>query len=464
MNIENHLFPGILYLGDNEYPLTASYGSKNSLLINFSKSTWFKDSAEFDRMVLTFDGDQIQLGKCIFVHEKSAPNFIGRLIFTSDVYDFYNIFTFKKMSNLAVYFQNLPLMMAQKNKINESFRKYTSDLTYDLRVYKKFFEELDLIYHQEPPEIYKMAQKTILETEGRKFFTFFDKRLEDLKKETLHFTREEQENHAYFFRRQVWDFIKESRFLTRTNLKPRGYPGDSEMMSMIYRDLYEGETIFEKLMHKHPIETKSAQAVRNRKTMIPEFIKQSRDQFPYLQEKFKILSVASGPARELENIIITPDFSHENTVTLLDQDNEALGEAANCIRRIENRFATKVDYNFLNESVRTMLRIRDLNLKWGQFHFIYSMGLFDYLSARVAQSVIEKLYSLLLPGGRMVIGNYHEANPTKTYMDYWGDWVLYYRSEEEFMQITGNLNPCKKEIVFEDSHCQMFLIIEKPLK
>lgn len=464
MNIDKHLYNGTLYSQASEYQLMAAYGSRNSLLINFSNPVWFKDSFEFDKLRLEINDDQLEFGKCIFMHEKSVPNFVGRLIFISDVYDFYNVFTSKRMANLESYFQNLPLVMAQKNKIKDSFRKYTSDLTYDLRVYRKYFDELDEVYQQEPPQIYKMAQQTIIESAGRKFFNFFDKKLDELKKETSGFTQEEQENHAYFFRRQVWDFIKESKFLTRTNMKPRGYPGDSEMMSMIYRDLYEGDTIFEKLMHKHPIETKSAQAVRNRKTMIPDFISEARQHFPGIKDKFKILSVASGPARELENIIISPDFSRGHKITLLDQDNEALAEAANCIKRIENRFNTKVDYNFLNESVRTMLRIRDLDEKWGQFHFIYSMGLFDYLTARVAQSVLEKLYSLLLPGGRMIIGNYHEANPTKTYMDYWGDWVLYYRSEEDFMQISANLPPCKKEIIFESAQCQMFFIIEKPFE
>jgi len=460
--MEEHKYNAIIYDKDTSYKLTASFGSRNSLLINFTDRVWFKNNHEFDRLVLTLPDDELEFGRSLFRYESNVPNYIGRLIFISDVYDLHNIFTLNRMANLDSYFMNLPLVMAQKNKIRESFRHYTSDLTYDLRVYRKYFEELDEMYRNEPPEIYKLAQKTILETEGRKFFAFFDKKLDQLKIETKDFTREEQENHAYFFRRQVWDFITASKFLTRTNTKPRGYPGDSEMMSMIYRDLYEGNSIFEKLMHKHPLETKSAQAVRNRKTSIPEFINESMKTFPAAEKKFKILSVASGPARELENIIVSPKFCDLYDITLLDQDNEALSEAGNCIRRIENRFNARVNYSFINESVRTMLRIRNLNEKWGQFNFIYSMGLFDYLTTRVAQSVLEKLYTLLLPGAKMIIGNYHEENPTKTYMDYWGDWVLYYRSEDDFLQLAANLNASKKEIVFESSHCQMFLILEKP--
>jgi len=462
INMDTHLFSGTIIAENKEYQLIATYGSRNSLLINFSENVWLKDNAEFEKLLLVIEDEQLEFGKCIFLYEKSVPNFIGRLIFVNEVYDFYNIFKLKRMANLAAYFQNMPLEMAQKHKIRESFRRYTSDLTYDLRIYKKYFDELDATYRQEPPDVYKVTQKTILETDGRKFLNFFDQKLDELKKEIEGFTLEEQENHAYYFRRQVWDYIKESKFLTRTNIKPRGYAGDSEMMAMIYRDQFEGNTLFEKLLHKHPIETKSAQAVRNRRAMVPEFVKETRARFNDLKEKFRILSVASGPATELENIIVTRNFGEENTVTLLDQDTEALSEAEDNIKKIEGRIGSKIDYNFLNESVRTMIRIKNIDQKWGQFHFIYSMGLFDYLSPRVAQSVIEKLYSLLAPGGRMVIGNYHETNPTKPYMDYWMDWVLYYRSEEDMMNITQNLSQCKKEIVYEDAQCQMFMIIEKP--
>lgn len=461
MEEPKYLYNGEIFLGDTGHKLQAAYGSKNSLLINFQEKLWFKNNHEFDRLILEVDADFIELGKCIFKHEHSVPNFTGRIIFTSDVYDFYNILSLRRMSNLDVFFQNMPLVMAQKSKIRESFMKYTSDLTYDLHVYRKYFEELDDLYKTEPPEIYTMVQKTILETKGRKFFEYFDSKLTELKEITNDFSKEEQENHAYFFRWQVWDFIRESKFLTRTNTKPRGYAGDSEMMSMIYRDLYEGETIFKKLMHKHPIETKSADAVRNRKRILTDLIQSMRDEMPEIRKNTKVLSVASGPARELENIIVSPQLCQEINLSLLDQDNDALLEASLCIRRIENRFGAKINYRLINESVRTMLRIGDLNVLWGDFHFIYSMGLFDYLTTRVAQAVLEKLYHLLAPGGRMIIGNYHEKNPTKTYMDYWGDWVLYYRSEDDFLDIASGLTGCSKDIIFESSGCQMFLVIHK---
>ena len=82
-----------------------------------------------------------------------------------------------------------------------------------------------------------------------------------------------------------------------------------------------------------------------------------------------------------------------------------------------------------------MLLNPDFLSRWGDFHFIYSMGLFDYFTAPVATSVLEKLYGVLKPGGEIAIGNFHTQNPTRMFMEYWLDWVLYYRTEEELLAL-----------------------------
>ena len=98
----------------------------------------------------------------------------------------------------------------------------------------------------------------------------------------------------------------------------------------------------------------------------------------------------------------------------------------------------------------------------GHFHFIYSMGLFDYLAAPVAKAVLKNLYPLLLPGGKMVIGNFHEKNPSQYYMEYWCDWVLYQRTEEEFEALLKDNIAANVSILFEKTGSQMFLNIKKP--
>jgi extracellular factor (EF) 3-hydroxypalmitic acid methyl ester biosynthesis protein len=120
-----------------------------------------------------------------------------------------------------------------------------------------------------------------------------------------------------------------------------------------------------------------------------------------------------------------------------------------------------VDY--LECSVRTLIFARKLQQKIGPFYFIYSMGLFDYLAPSVAKAVLKNLYRLLVPGGKMVIGNFHVMNPSTYYMEYWCDWVLYQRTEEEFEALLKDSLSAEFSILFENTGSQMFLSIKKPV-
>jgi extracellular factor (EF) 3-hydroxypalmitic acid methyl ester biosynthesis protein len=111
--------------------------------------------------------------------------------------------------------------------------------------------------------------------------------------------------------------------------------------------------------------------------------------------------------------------------------------------------------------VRTMLFTKQLIERWGQCQLIYSMGLFDYLTPQIATAVLDKLYQLLVPGGQMVIGNFHPSNPNRPYMEYWLDWVLNYRTEEEFKELAKDLPKAEVSISAESTGIQLFLHVNK---
>jgi len=108
-----------------------------------------------------------------------------------------------------------------------------------------------------------------------------------------------------------------------------------------------------------------------------------------------------------------------------------------------------------------MLRNPQLFERWGQFHFIYSLGLFDYLTPPVAKRVLKKLYDLLLPGGQLLIGNFHINNPNRYYMEYWMDWVVYYRTEEAFTDLSNDIQGAESSVFYDETGVQMFLNVRK---
>ena len=330
-----------------------------------------------------------------------------------------------------------------------------------MNIYKRFFDKVDLEYANEGETVKDSIQKAIIDSEGRKFMRYQDHKIVELSKLVADFRQEEHETHGFYFRKQLWDFIMCSPFMRRTVMKPRGYAGDSKMMSMIYRNDYQGDSTFSKLMHKHPIEHPAALAVRNRRALISEKLKSLKTRDGKQNRNIRILSVACGPAFEIQDLIRTPADCGRYDFSLLDQDKNALNEAAETISERENSLNCKLKVKYINESVRYMLGTSQLDVQWGKFDFIYSMGLFDYLTPPVAKAVMQKLFQLLEPGGELIVGNFHVSNPSKIYMEYWLSWVLYHRNEEEFKQMIIENPTAHAEVLFEDTGSQMFLNVLK---
>jgi hypothetical protein len=118
-------------------------------------------------------------------------------------------------------------------------------------------------------------------------------------------------------------------FLVQSNQKPHGYPGDFEMMKMIYRNGYEGKSTFGRLMHKICAELPASQPVRNRKQMLVDYVNTYRHLNGHPTGKaVRLLSIASGPAFELRDLLVSPGDCEQYEITLLDQDEKALDEAA----------------------------------------------------------------------------------------------------------------------------------------
>jgi extracellular factor (EF) 3-hydroxypalmitic acid methyl ester biosynthesis protein len=230
-------------------------------------------------------------------------------------------------------------------------------------------------------------------------------------------------------------------------------------MEMLYRNEYLGKSFFGKIFHKHACDTKAADAVRNRRKLINLFLTEALEKSN--KEEFRILSIACGPAWEIQDFLRDSPFRNRVKVYLLDQDEEALSEARAGIQKIEqneNPFSCK----FIKESVRTILKTKSPEILFGKFDFIYSMGLYDYLTDSVAKALTTKLFSMLTKDAVMVLGNYHEKNETRKYMEYIMDWVLYYRDEQSMKELLEDISGNYHSYVdFDESGTQMFLKVTK---
>lgn len=451
-----------LVYGSEKFPIQAECASKYSLFFRYLNDRHIINTDGPVNLLLKNNGDRVELGPCRILPNPNLNGYAGRIVFIENVYDIQSLLSDKKVIKLQSGFSGLAQILDRKGSIHESFKAFTADLSYDLSVYKRTFDDLDSQYRNEPKEVKDSIQMAIIDSEGQNFMKFFHDKVADLNHKVIDFSQEEHQLHGYYFRRQLWNYILCCALMARTNLKPRGYAGDSEMMKMIYMNDYRGETTFCKLMQKYTVGVPAAQSVRNRRSLIMEKLhKFSEPNHNASQEKIKVLSVACGPAFEIADILVSSRDFTKYHFTLLDQDPLALKEAKQFISDIEKNSGSRVQADFVNLSVRLMLGKKPFKRDLDNFHFIYSMGLFDYLSTPVAKAIIERLYNLLAPGGELIVGNFHVSNPSKHFMEYWGDWHLIHRTEEELKNLLPESSASKVSVIFEDTGSQMFLAIKK---
>jgi extracellular factor (EF) 3-hydroxypalmitic acid methyl ester biosynthesis protein len=211
---------------------------------------------------------------------------------------------------------------------------------------------------------------------------------------------------------------------SRAYCKPRGYAGDAVMMDYIYNwpNLTHADRDVTPLgteIYGYTGDTPSSRAVRARRDVIAERL----DEVAETIESPHILSVACGHLREahLSRAVEAGRFAR---YIALDQDRESLDVVDSELK--DSGIET------MRESVTGILKERD---ELRGFDFIYSSGLYDYLSEPVARRLTELLFAKLNPGGRLLIANFQKDIKDLGYMETYLSWFLIYRNESELISL-----------------------------
>jgi len=259
-------------------------------------------------------------------------------------------------------------------------------------------------------------------------------------------TKQDFEQLKKFCWRHLHALVLEGPMFSRALAKPRGYAGDYLTMAYIYEHDFEGSTLFGKMEHYAACIHDVCVAVRNRKDFIVqrmlEKIKKTK------KPSFKVLSVGSGPAYEFSDLfkLLHQDEIPQIEVVLFDVDPEALNFCFSRLREIllARGLSSKVRLRLLFDSVAHLLE-DDYFLGDG-YDFIFSAGLYDYISVKRSQLLTARLFSRLAPEGTLLIGNMTPKNTSRWAMEYLIDWFLIYR---EPMELPLFLEQIRGSFVFD---------------
>ena len=231
--------------------------------------------------------------------------------------------------------------------------------------------------------------------------------------------------------------------MARARSKPFGYPGDYEVMRFFYERNFAGPTLFAKSVGYSTIQTKAAQAVICRKNLIKWRLRAYLEARVGTTRPVRVLSLAAGPAQELYDLFNELDALPCNLeIVLFDQDKGALSYAFRRLKPlVELKFPGRVHLLYLHESIKRLLKDADMFRPFGQFEFIFSCGLFDYLQSPTSTVLIRNLFPRLADGGELYVGNMQPGNPSRWIMEHHLDWHLVYRTRPELLDLGARAAP-----------------------
>jgi extracellular factor (EF) 3-hydroxypalmitic acid methyl ester biosynthesis protein len=333
----------------------------------------------------------------------------------------------------------------------------------DIRVFLEGYREI-----LDTPTASRLALESdriaFLEELNKTFYPKFDEYWAHLDNLVTDLNLSDADHGVYksYCQRHLHPLVMKAPFCHRIFFKPLGYPGDFEMMRMLRDNKYEGPTPFSMLLNKYALKIPLAEAARNRNQILAERIAEFVRNHP--SQIVRILSMASGPALEIQQLIETyPEEASRIHVTLLDQEVEALRYSQDCIymKRIIHNSNIKVE--LVHQNIGAFIRqISRPDKGLASFHMIYIFGLFDYFDDKICAYFIKHAAELLAEKGKMLISNFSlDRHHHRVYMEYMFDWYIVFRSKEKLEELGNSTKiPCIVRVDEDPTSVIKFLDIQ----
>ncbi len=274
-------------------------------------------------------------------------------------------------------------------------------------------------------------------------------------------SREEREATKEFTELVLTPEMRAGAIWDRSYAKPMGYPGDFQIMNQVYDWERLGSSVYQKLVHRLGLEVAECIDTRMQvvRAKITEIVRTHGQDRPA-----RILSLGSGPAREIQTFLEGPHArAGKVDFTLVDQETQALGYAYDRAYPPLLKLGGSARLHCLNISFTDILRANGGLQAVPHQDLIYSVGLLDYLSDRRARLLVHRLYEALSPGGLLIIGNMNETALSNLWpMEFISDWTLQYRGEPEMLAWADGLNARQCWTETEKTGRVRLLFLRKP--
>lgn len=235
-----------------------------------------------------------------------------------------------------------------------------------------------------------------------------------------------------YFREKTHPIMSKSYLINRCRTWPNGHQGDFMTLELAYKNMPMSEGIGAYL-DKYLLSTTLGVGVRDRIKTMRSFLKEEL----ISRSNPKVLDVACGSCREVFEL--APEIKASGAkFTCVDLDNAALDFALDRFGFVglTEEHTALIQYNALR-----MFDVETAQTEFGMQDVIYSIGFFDYLPDEFLVKLLNSLYLLLNPGGKL-IASFKDADRYRPELFRWlVDWDGFLqRSEKDFKRVMQEAN------------------------
>ncbi len=235
-----------------------------------------------------------------------------------------------------------------------------------------------------------------------------------------------------YFREKTHPILSKSYAINRCRTWPQGQQGDFMTLELAYKNMPMSEGIGYYL-DLYFMATTLGVGVRERVVKMRDLLKQELNS----GSNRKILDVACGSCREVFEL--APEIKASGSkFTCVDLDPAALDFALDrfAYAGLTDEHTELVQYNALR-----MFDVETAQTQFGMQDIIYSIGFFDYLPDDFLVKLLNSLYTLLNPGGKL-IASFKDANRYRPQLFQWlVDWDGFLqRTEKDFDRVFRDAN------------------------
>lgn len=229
------------------------------------------------------------------------------------------------------------------------------------------------------------------------------------------------------FREKTNDILSKSYAINRTRTWPQGHQGDYYTLEFAYKNspLSDGIGYY---LDRYMLSAPLAAGVRQRIEKLREMLKQELMNRP----SAKVLDLACGSCREVFEL--APEIKQsEAKFICVDLDEDALNFA---LDRLAHASLSPEQVELRKYNALRIFDFETAVMEFGLQDVIYSVGYFDYLPDDFLVKLLNSLYKLLAPGGKLIAA-FKDADRYRPQLYHWlVNWDGFLqRTEDDFERI-----------------------------